>query len=159
MNTRVDALNEAYIVFENNPPSVGATPMEIWTNHLGPSESIDTYRHDIKSKLRVGNQIQAVAGSAVTPSYAFTSELSLGLYRSGAATIAASTGTVNLATNAVRLSMRTLAASSVTASAANTNVAVNEVVFTVGGASGASLCIHSGGTVYFFNSAGSASAA
>lgn len=70
--------------------------------------------------------------------------------------MALSKGTLNLATNAARLSMRTLAASSVTASAANTNVATNEVVFTIGGASGASLCISSGGTTYIFSSALSA---
>jgi hypothetical protein len=95
-------------------------------------------------------------GSAVTPGYAFVSEISLGLYRSGVSTIAASYGTLNLATQAVRLSMRTLAASSVTPSAVNTNVARDEVVFTIGGASGASLIISSGGTAYIFNSAASA---
>lgn len=97
-------------------------------------------------------------GTALAPSYGFSSESSLGIYRSGAATISQSTGTFNLATNAVRLSMRTLAASAVTVSAANTNVAVNEAVWTVGGASGVSLCLHSGGTVYFINSDGSAKA-
>lgn len=84
------------------------------------------------------------------------------LLRTGAATIGVSNTTFqlsggNLNVNQQRtLSMRTLAASSVTASAANTNVAVNEVVFTIGGASGASLCISSGGTTYIFNSAISA---
>lgn len=97
-------------------------------------------------------------GLAISPSYAFQSELSLGFYRSGVSTIAPSYGTLNLATNAVRFSTRTLAASAITTSAANTNVAVNEMVFTVGGASGASLAIHSGGTVYIFNSAISAKA-
>jgi hypothetical protein len=57
------------------------------------------------------------------------------------------------------LSIRTLAASSLTASAANTNLQPNEIVFTVGGASGASLAIYSGGTVYIFNSIASAAAA
>lgn len=95
-------------------------------------------------------------GSGTTPSLGLSSATSIGFYSSGVRTIAQSTGTFNLATNAVRLSMRTLAASSVTASAANTNVAVNEVVFTIGGASGASLIISSGGTAYIFNSAASA---
>lgn len=95
-------------------------------------------------------------GTVRLPTFAFLSEKSLGVMRSGVSTIALSYGTFNLATNAVRLSMRTLAASSITASAANTNVAVNEVVFTVGGASGASLAINSGGTTYIFNSALSA---
>lgn len=57
-----------------------------------------------------------------------------------------------------QLSVRTLAASSITASAANTNVVANEMVFTVGGASGASLAIHSGGTVWIFDSVSSAKA-
>jgi hypothetical protein len=91
-------------------------------------------------------------GSAVAPSSAYSSEASLGFYRSGVSTVAMSYGTVNLASNAVRLSMRTLAASAVTVSAAQTNVAVNEVVLTIGGASGASLCVMSGGTCYIFNS-------
>lgn len=52
----------------------------------------------------------------------------------------------------------TLAASALTASAANTNVRANQFGFTIGGASGASLFIHSGGTVYIFNSAISAAA-
>lgn len=55
-------------------------------------------------------------------------------------------------------SFRTLAASAVTVSAANTNLQPDEIVFTIGGASGASLCIHSGGTVYIFSSALSAKA-
>lgn len=54
------------------------------------------------------------------------------------------------------LSVRTLAASAVTASATLTNVAVNEVVLTIGGASGASLIVNSGGTTWIFNSAASA---
>lgn len=100
----------------------------------------------------------AVAGTAIQPIFTFNSEASLGLYRSGASTMALSYGTLNLATNAVRFSMRTLAASSVTASAAKTNVAVDEVVFTVGGPSGASLLLYSGGTVYGFSSNFSAAA-
>lgn len=98
------------------------------------------------------------SGAGNSPAMVFTSEISLGWYRSGASTIAQSYGTLNLATQAVRLSMRTLAASAVTASAAKTNVAVDEVVFTIGGASGASLIIYSGGTAYGFNSAFSAAA-
>lgn len=98
-------------------------------------------------------------GSAAAPTLSFSSDQTLGFYRSGASTIAQSFGTFNLATNSVRFSMRTLAASAVTASAAKTNVAVNEVVFTIGGASGASLIIYSGGTAYGFNSAFSAAVA
>lgn len=95
-------------------------------------------------------------GIATYPGMGFLSERSLGWYRSGSSTMALSYGTFNLASQAVRLSMRTLAASSITATAANTNVATNEVVFTIGGASGASLCISSGGTTYIFGSVASA---
>lgn len=98
-------------------------------------------------------------GQAVSPAIHFGSEASLGLYRSGVSTLALSYGTLNLATQGVRLSMRTLAASSITVSAAATNVAVDEVVLTIGGASGASLAVRSGGTVYIFNSALSAAQA
>lgn len=101
---------------------------------------------------------QAVGeGVATNPSYQFVSEASLGWYRSGVSTMALSYGTLNV-NQARTVSMRTLAASAITVSAANTNVAVNEVVFTVGGASGASLAIHSGGTVYIFDSVSSAKA-
>jgi hypothetical protein len=65
--------------------------------------------------------------------------------------------TVSLKQNRL-LSVRTLAASSITASAANASMMADEMTFTIGGASGASLCIHSGGTVYIFSSALSAKA-
>lgn len=155
-------------------------------------------------------------GSALAPGSAFSSEVSLGWYRSAGSTVALSYGTISFPANvatiasakfmlgtgagngnaAFRLggnpqcleviladasdytflrargfyvgtaginpgldlnqgrmiSMRTLAGSAITASAANTNVAVNEVVFTVTSASGASLCINSGGTTWIFNS-------
>lgn len=82
------------------------------------------------------------------------------LYGQFGATASGQTLQVNasLSVNGRLQSLRTLAASSVTVSAGNTNVQVNEIVFTIGGASGASLCIHSGGTVYIFNSAISAKA-
>lgn len=102
------------------------------------------------------NQSVFVANDSLAgPGYAFQSEGSLGWYRSGVNTMAQSLGTLNLATNAVRFSMRTLAASSVTVSAANTNVAINEVVVTVQ-ASGASFAINSGGTTWIFHSDASA---
>lgn len=94
-------------------------------------------------------------GSNTTPSIGLSSATSVGFYSSGVQTIAQSLGTLNLATNSVRLSMRTIAASALTASAANTNVAVNEVVFTIQ-ASGASFAINSGGTTWLFNSDASA---
>lgn len=90
---------------------------------------------------------QVTDGTAAAPAYTFLSEFTLGLYRSGVDTIAQSQGTFNLATNAVRLSMRTLGAS-----ASSTNMSVNEVLFSVNGASGASLAIRSGGTIWIFNS-------
>lgn len=93
--------------------------------------------------------------NAIGPAWVFSSEASLGLYRSGVSTISLSYGTLNLASQAVRLSMRTLAASALTASAANTNVATNEAVFTIQ-ASGASFVVNSGGTTWIFNSDASA---
>lgn len=94
-------------------------------------------------------------GTTLAPSMGFSSNQSLGWFRSGIQTIAQSLGTFNLATNAVRLSMRTIAASALTPSAANTNVAVDEVVFTIQ-ASGASFAINSGGTTWIFHSDASA---
>lgn len=108
--------------------------------------------------IEIVNQLYVGQGTVALPTLGFVSDLSLAFYNSGTKTIAQSTGTFNLATGGVRLSMRTLAASSVTASAAKTNVAVDEVVFTIGGASGASLLIYSGGTVYGFASSFSAAA-
>lgn len=102
--------------------------------------------------------VHASDGSILGPSLAFSSESSLGWYRAGAGTMAL-TSARSLDLNQSRLlSVRTLAASAITVSAGNTNLRVNEIAFTVGGASGASLAIHSGGTVYLFNSALSASA-
>lgn len=112
----------------------------------------------VLSNLTTTGAVSTGDGSQIAPGVRFSSESSLGFYRSAVSTVALSKGTFDLATNAVRFSMRTLAASSITASAAQTNVAVNEVVFTIGGASGASLAIYSGGTVYLFNSALSAKA-
>lgn len=97
----------------------------------------------------------STTGYAVQPAYSFSDD-SLGFYQSGVSTIAVSYGTLNLATQAVRLSMRTLAASNITAAGGNTAVAVDEVGFVIGGASGATLFIKSGGTIYLFNSAASA---
>lgn len=118
--------------------------------------SLGWYRSGVSRLGLSYGQLSIPDGSNTTPSIGLSSATSIGFYSSGAQTIAQSLGTFNLATNAVRLSMRTLAASAVTASAAKTNVATNEVVFTIGGASGVSLCISSGGTLYFFNSDGSA---
>ena len=53
-------------------------------------------------------------------------------------------------------SIRTLAASALTASAGGTNVVPEEMVFVIGGTSGASLAIRSAGTIWIFNSAASA---
>lgn len=143
------------------PPTTAGKRGVIYHWLTGGSTELDTWGH-----VQVGNAsrwimtapINGAPGSNLTPSYAFSSESSLGFYRSGASTVAMSYGTLNLATAGARLSMRTLAASAITVSAALTNVAVNEAVFTVGGASGASFGIMSGGTFYFFNSAGSAKA-
>lgn len=120
--------------------------------------SLGIYRSGVSTMGLSYGALVVPDGSSTTPSIGYSSNTSLGFYSFGVRTIAQSYGTFNLATNSVRLSMRTLAASSVTASAAKTNVAVDEVVFTIGGASGASLIIYSGGTAYGFNSAFSAAA-
>ena len=92
-------------------------------------------------------------GRAIAPSHAFSSESSLGMYRSGVSTISFSYGTVNLATQAVRLSMRTQT------SLDSTNLAVDEVAFSIApGSSGASLAIRSGGTIFYFASSNSTKA-
>lgn len=88
------------------------------------------------------------SGSAATLGYAFLSEASLGFYRSAASTINQSYGTFNLASNSVRLSVRTVAAASLD----STTLAVNEMAFSVAGASGASLAIRSGSTIWYFSS-------
>lgn len=109
----------------------------------------------VRLSLSSTGNLTVGAGIATNPSFAILSETSLGFYRSGVSTLALSYGTFNLATQAVRLSMRTIAASALTASAANTNVAVDEAVFTIQ-ASGASFAINSGGTTWIFNSSASA---
>lgn len=110
------------------------------------------------------NQVKATGtffcanGSAIAPAFRFTSDQSVGFLRPGAATMALGSNlSFSFAQNRV-LSIRTLAASAITVSAANTNVRADEFVITVGGASGASLAIHSGGTVYIFDSVSSAKA-
>lgn len=94
----------------------------------------------------LGLGVEVNNGSITSPTIHFVSDLSVGFYRSGVSTIAISTGTFNLATNSVRLSMRTVASFN------STTMSVNEVVFAVGGASGVSLGIRSGGTIYYFES-------
>lgn len=87
-------------------------------------------------------------GTATQPARAFSSEASLGLYRSGTSTLALSYGSFNL--NQARLvSMRTAA------SLDSTTLAVNEAAFTIVAGSAAQLAIRSGGTVYYFASSSS----
>lgn len=105
-----------------------------------------------------GGQMRAGGGSNLLPPYTFASDASLGFWRSHTKTIAMTSGASFNMNGGRLLSVRTLDASSVTVSAATVNVAPNEMMFTLGGASGASLCIHSGGTVWIFNSALSAKA-
>lgn len=119
--------------------------------------SLGLFRSGVSTLALSYGALAVPAGSKTTPSLNYgSSESSLGWYRPGQATMAPSYGTLDLAPNAVRLSVRTLAASSITASAAQTNVQPNEVVFTIGGASGASFGIMSGGTFYGFTSSFSA---
>lgn len=79
------------------------------------------------------------SGTAIAPTHAFNSEVSLGLYRSGASSMALSYGTLDLFTGAVNLSVATLAAAT---SAINNGLAV---VFR---ASGLSLVYKSGSSIY-----------
>lgn len=135
----------------------GTVLAPFWT--FSSERSLGFWRSGVSRLGFSYGQFSLPDGSNTTPSIGLSSATSVGFYSSGVQTIAQSLGTLNLATNSVRFSMRTLAASAVTASAAKTNVAVNEVVFTIGGASGASLIIYSGGTAYGFNSAFSAAVA
>jgi len=86
-------------------------------------------------------------GSVLIPTVAFSSESSLGLYRSAASTLAPSYGTFDLAPNSVRLSVRSLAMASLT----SLNIGTNELVLAIG-ASGCSLAYRSGGTMWYPNS-------
>ena len=86
--------------------------------------------------------------SAITPAYPLPSEASLGFYRSVASTVALSYGTLDL--TAAKVSVRTTGAS-----LNSTNVGVNELAIFVGGTSGATLALRSGGTIYYFASSAS----
>ena|SRR3990167_6309931 len=90
----------------------------------------------------------ARAGVATAPTYAFGSEVSLGLYRSGNSTIALSYGTLNLFTQSARLSKNTVA------NATGLNIGELTIVFA---ASGISLIYSSGASYYIVG--GSASSA
>ena len=97
--------------------------------------------------VKVRGQFLASDQSTTSPAFSFLSESSLGLFRSGVSTMAMSYGTFNLAKQSVRLSMRTIGASQ-----SSLNMSVDEVLFSIQGASGASLAIRSGGTIWIFNS-------
>lgn len=84
-------------------------------------------------------------GSSVTPSYAFSSESSLGWWRSGASTMALSFGTLNLAQGRL-VSVRTQ-----TSLASSGNIVPNEWAVVVG-VSAATLAIRSGVTTYLWTS-------
>ena len=88
-------------------------------------------------------------GQAATPVYSFKDDPGVGLYRSGASSIALSAGTLNLFTNANRLSMAT------GADATGLNIGELKVVFA---ASGISL-IYSSGASYYIIGGSSTSAA
>lgn len=95
-----------------------------------------------------GGGIQVTESASTSPSYGFSSESSLGWYRSGVSTVALSYGSFNM--NQGRLvSVRT------TASLDSTSLAVNEMAFSVVQASGASLAIRSGSTIWYFSSSAS----
>lgn len=86
--------------------------------------------------------------TALAPAYGYSSESSLGLFRSGVSTLALSYGSLNL--NQARLvSIRTAA------SLDSTSLATNEMAFQIVAGSVATLAIRSGGTIYFFASSAS----
>lgn len=128
----------------------GTATFLVDTTGLSGNGASTGYQSNGSNKWFSGYQV--VGGSGEYEIYdAANSHLALSI------TPSATTNNISLNRNRL-LSMRTLAASAVTVSAANTNVTADEILLTIGGASGASLCIHSGGTVYVFNSALSAKA-
>jgi hypothetical protein len=86
-------------------------------------------------------------GTALTPAYAFSSETSLGLYRSAGSTLAQSYGTFNL-NQAYLSSVKTAT------SVSSANLGTNAWAVANPANSGASLCININGVMYFFNSSG-----
>lgn len=87
-------------------------------------------------------------GSAVAPTAAFGSEVSLGWYRSGVSTMALSYGSFNL--NQARfVSIRTQG------SLDSTTLAQGELAVSIAVASGASLALRSGTTIYYWTSSAS----
>ncbi len=88
------------------------------------------------------------SGTALIPSFRFASEQSLGLYRSGASTLALSYGSFNLRQSRL-VSVRT------TGSLDSTTLATDEMAFTIIAGSAATLAIRSGGTIYYFTSSSS----
>lgn len=117
---------------------------------FGSEQSLGLYRSAASQLGLSYGQLVVPQGSQIQPPYAWTSENSLGLYRSGSSTIAQSWGTFNLATNSVRLSVRTTGTS-----LNSTNVVANELAFFVGGASGCSIGLRSGSTIYWWDSSAS----
>lgn len=94
------------------------------------------------------SSVSAENGTAILPSYAYQSEVSLGWYRSGVSTVALSYGSLNL--NQARLiSIRTAA------SLDSTSLVTNEMAFQIVAGSVATLAIRSGGTIYYFASSAS----
>lgn len=128
--------------------------MPVNTTDLLPGGGGGNNPGGLASNTGFGTMSSSTAGSAIFPIYSFSDD-SLGFFQSGVSTIAQSYGSFNL--NQSRLvSVRTIATSNITAAGGNVQIATDEVGFTVGGASGATLFIKSGGTIYLFNSAASA---
>ena len=86
-----------------------------------------------------GGVFSGATDIAVQPPFTFTSDNSLGFYRSGASSVALSYGTLNLYTQSNRLSIRT------GADATGLNIGELKVVFA---ASGISLIYSSGASYY-----------
>ena len=125
--------NNAFFVYSNQTLLTGTPLLEV-------NENGETTMALQRSLMSVG--------AALTPAYTFASEKSLGFYRSAASTIAGSYGTFDL--TAMKLSLGTTGTS-----LSSANLGVNEIGLFVGGTSGATLAVRSGGTIYYFASSAS----
>lgn len=122
--------NNAFFVYSNATTDTGTPLLEVNEN----GETTMTMQRSL-----------VTVGTTLTPSYAFASEKSLGWYRSSASAMALSYGTLDL--TAANLSLKTTGTS-----ISSANLGVNGIALFVGGTSGATLAVRSGGTIYFFSS-------
>lgn len=91
--------------------------------------------------------IQVADGTTLAPSSAFSSEASLGWFKSAASTTALSYGTLNM-------NQAYLASVKTATSVSSANLGINAIAIANPGVSGASLCFNVNGVMYFINSSG-----